>query len=300
MIPEYPKFIKLELSDMPELKKHLAANERRICELALTNLIIWRDFDRPRLTRINGNICIMIEPQNESAFFLEPLGQNDLKSTLTICLAKTGKLSRLSENFMASLELKEFRVKCLRSHFDYIYRTRTLAQLKGKAYDGKRNHIKNFQKRHPDYSYAPLDPKMKDECLRLFEDWFKVRQESRHFPKLAHTAQQQALAEAFEHYQALDLLGGALFVGRELKGFIMGSRQNGSTIAAHFQYAHPGLRGVFQALLWQACNKTFCEYEYVNLEQDLGIPGIRKAKLSYHPEKLEKKFELTFAASGSA
>jgi hypothetical protein len=78
-----------------------------------------------------------------------------------------------------------------------------------------------------------------------------------------------------------------------MKGFILGSRLNPETASVHFQYGDPSLRGISQTLLWEACNKTFSSFKYINLEQDLGIPGLRKAKLSYYPLRLEKKFEIT-------
>ncbi|MFH1683365.1 MAG: phosphatidylglycerol lysyltransferase domain-containing protein [Candidatus Margulisiibacteriota bacterium] len=281
------------LEDLDQIKKHLKNTDPNICEFSLANLVIWKDFDQPKATLINGNLCILITPPNEPPFFLEPIGDNMLLETVETCFKRTGKISRATENFIRKLSLLRIRVTCMRDHFDYIYQIKTLAELKGRKFDGKRNHIKNFRLRHPDYEYITLKPELKSSCLELFEEWFAIRKESRHFPKLAYTSQKSALEKTFKYYTQLNLLGGALLIDKKVKGFMIGSQLNKETVSAHFQYGHPALRGIFQTSLWEACNKTFSKFTYINLEQDLGIPGIRKAKLSYYPLRLEKKFEIT-------
>jgi hypothetical protein len=179
-----------------------------------------------------------------------------------------------------------------RNQFDYVYLREELAALKGKKFDGKRNHIKRFKVKCPDYRFLPLAPDHKKEALALFDKWFKAREESKYFPRLAYTSQRGAVTNAFSFFDKLNLLGGALFAGGSMKGFTLGSRLNPETVSVHFLYSDPELSGIFQTILWEACNKTYSAFKYMNLEQDLGIPGLRTAKLSYHPLKLEEKFEV--------
>ncbi|MCX5751324.1 MAG: phosphatidylglycerol lysyltransferase domain-containing protein [Candidatus Saganbacteria bacterium] len=293
MLPNYQTLKKLEIDDQKLFQKAADSYNPKICELAFANLIVWQNFDRPEYTFINNNLCVLINPLNESPFFLEPLGKNKLKETIETCFNHCNKLSRLSEDFLFQLDQEKYKINCLRSHSDYVYETKALAELKGKKFDGKRNHIKRFQKQFPDYEFIPLKAEHKDAALELFAEWFKVRQESRFFPKLAEVAQKKALDNAFANFDHLLLKGCALLINKKLKGFIIGSRLNTETYSLHFQYTDPQLHGISQALLWEACNKTFQDSKYVNLEQDLGIPGLRTAKLSYHPHHLERKFEIS-------
>ncbi len=167
-----------------------------------------------------------------------------------------------------------------------------LTELKGKKYDGKRNHIKRFKKAVPNYTFNDLSPKCKGSALVLFDKWFDVRKDSRYFPKLAYNAQKEALSNACKYFKELNLSGGAIYSKDSMLGFIVGSRLNKNTFSAHFQYCDPNIQGLNQTVLWEACNKLFNEYEFINLEQDLGIPGLRQSKSSYHPHKMEKKFEI--------
>ncbi len=292
MIPEYPKFKPLEFEDKNTLLKYLDLTPRKICELNLTNLFVWRDFDRPQLTMMNGNLCILVSPPNETQYFLEPLGQNKFLETVETCLNHTKKISRASEYFVSKLPNKNYKIMPLRDQFDYIYNVKELAELKGKKFDGKRNHIKKFKTRHPDYKFIPLEPGFKEQAMALFEKWFEARKQSRFFPKLAYDSQKKAVQEAFSNFARLKLLGGALFIDDSLRGFTIGSELNLETVSVHLQYGDPSIQGTSQVLLWEACNKIYSPFKYINLEQDLGIPGLRKAKLSYYPHHLERKFQI--------
>lgn len=296
MLPEYPKLKNLEISDLKTIEKHLKLAPRSICELNVANFIIWKDFDRAQLTLINKNLCILINPLNEAPYFLEPFGNNQPTETLETCLNHTQKMSRLSENYTAEVKklcaTDKIQCSCLRSQFDYVYLTEKLSELKGKKFDGKRNHIRRFLKRYPENKFVSLEPKHKKEAQSLFEEWFKTRRETRHFTKLAYNSQKRAIEMAFLLFDQLNFSGGALFADNKLMGFILGSPLNSEMISVHFAYGNPHIQGSSQLLLREACQKSFAKFKYVNLEQDIGIPGLRKSKLSWQPHKLERKFEI--------
>lgn len=79
---------------------------------------------------------------------------------------------------------------------------------------------------------------------------------------------------------------------KAIKGLIIASPLNNETAVVHFQYADPKTPGASQTLLWAACNSLLLPFSLVNLEQDLGVAGIRKAKLSYHPCRLVAKYDV--------
>lgn len=292
MIPHYPEFKPLSLEDKALLVRQLRTTSREICELSLGNLFIWQEFDRPQVTCINKNTCVLIDPPNEPAYFLEPLGRNELAETTRVMLKHIGRVSRVSQSFVELLPKDCYNLAPLRNQFDYLYLRTDLAELKGRKYDGKRNHLKKFRLKHPGYQFVPLTPEHKNEALTLFEKWFQVREESRYFPRLAYISQKGAITEAFAMFDQLRLRGGALFIDGEMKGFTLGSPLDPGTVSVHFLYSDPELPGIFPAILWEACNKCYSNFQHIDLEQDLGIPGLRKAKLSYQPLKLVEKFEV--------
>ena len=287
-IPPHSYYKKLTIDDSSLLQELFRKYPKNICELSMNNLFLWEDFDRPQLTIINNNLCVLISPLNEPPYFLEPLGEERLLETANVCLNLTGRLSRATKDFVALLPPKIYQVKPLRDHFDYIYEIKELRELKGKKYDGKRNHIKNFQTSYPGYKTSHLTASRAKEVLALFDKWCEGKKQT----ELSYRAQRNAIGKVFYYFDKLSFSGLLVSVNDQMIGFIIGSELTPAMATVHFQYTDPAFAGASQFVLWEACRSLFNKYELINLEQDLGIEGLRKAKLSYQPLRLEEKFEV--------
>jgi hypothetical protein len=296
MMPEWPELKLMAAEDLPELRECYLALMPETCDLSPASLFIWRDCEIPSLTRIHGQLCVMLEPHLDPAYFLEPFGSARIPETMRACLSRTQRISRVRQSVAAGLAPEEFDIRPLRDHYDYVYETRTLAELKGKGFDGKRNHIRRFARVCPGSEFRPLEPSQFHHAAALFERWSELREVGYAGPQppasYNHGCQRHAIERAFQDYERLGLFGGGLFVQGEMQGFIVGSDGARDSAIAHFQYANAELPGIYQTLLWEACRHLFRHRPYINLEEDLGIPGLRKTKLSYRPFKLEEKYEI--------
>lgn len=293
MLPKYPEFKNLEVGDAEVIGEYVRFAPDVMCEYSFANLMIWRDFDRPSFTFIDGNLCIKINPVDDEPFFLEPMGGQNTRNAKQICMEHTGRFSRVSAGFIFSLNGGGHLTKELNDHFDYVYCVDELAKLKGRKFDGKRNRIKKLKRDYPNCEYVRLTKAHGREALRLFEIWRESKGCSVCTSDLSTCCQKKAVERAFEIYDEMGLLGGALISRGELLGFAIGSDFKDDTACLHLLYTKPEVQGAFQMLLWEACKGTFSDFSYINLEQDLGISGIRKNKVSYHPLRLVKKFEVT-------
>ena len=294
-IPEFPELRPLTTDDHDKLAEHLARAASPICDLSPANLFIWRDCERPSLTRVGDSLCILIEPHLLPAYFLEPVGGSRRTDAVRICLTRTDCISRCSKALADTLSAQEFDVRPLRDHFDYIYRTQALSELKGKKFDGKRNQIRKFTGNFPDYDFRPLERSQFDSAMALFQKWSERRGSAADpagSPSFSYECQRHALERAFHEYARLGLVGGAISVHGELEGFIIASMAQAETAVVHFQYANAELSGIYQVLLRDACRHLFAGCAHVNLEEDLGLAGLRRTKLSYLPLKLEEKYEI--------
>ncbi len=282
----------VDFNDATGLSQVLAARNPEVSELSLANLFIWRDFDRPQIARFNDWFLLCLNPPNESPYLLEPLGPPPSPSFLMDLLYQIGRFSRLPESFLTFFLQKEVTIKENRDQFDYVYWQEEMAGLQGKKFDGKRNLIRRFQSTWPDYEFRIIDREWQKEALSFFFDWASQKGSPESLFPLSLDDQARALQLAFQLWEELGLMGGALISRGGLKGFIIASKLNERTAVIHFHYADLNSPGASQTLLWEACRKLLSSFPLINLEQDLGLPGLRKAKLSYHPCRLVAKYDV--------
>ena len=300
-IPEFPELRPLTIEDYGTLSDRLVRQGSAICDLCPANFFIWRDCERPSLTRIGDSLCILIEPHSLPPFFLEPVDGTRRADAVRTCLTRAGSVSRCSRELVDALPTQEFDVRPLRDHFDYIYLAPALAELKGKRFDGKRNQIRKFTRNFPDYEFRPLDRSLFGNAMALFGKWLEQRagaSVTEVSASFTYECQRHALGRAFHDYDRLGLIGGAIHAHGELQGFIIASMARTDIVTVHFQYANAGLPGIYQVLLRDACRDLFAGCTYINLEEDLGLAGLRKTKLSYLPLRLEEKFEIRMKVPG--
>jgi N-acetylglutamate synthase-like GNAT family acetyltransferase len=279
------------------------------CDLTPAALWIWRDCETPRVRTVAGHLCILLDPHHEAPYWLEPLGRADDASegddgdgfvaALEACLRETGRVSRVRGGLARRLPTDRFDVTPLRDHFDYVCDVREIAALRGPHHDGKRNQIRKFARQHPRHEVRPLTSADRDGALALFDRWGQDRTNGaapsapRHAPAAsglpARACQRRAIERAFEDFGPLGLTGAAVVEDGASLGFLVASRV-GETAFAHFLYADAAAPGVYQTLLVEACRTVLADAAWVNLEEDLGLPGLRRTKLSWQPARLVEKF----------
>lgn len=173
-----------------------------------------------------------------------------------------------------------------RNYFDYIYLRENLATLKGKKYQSKRNHINNFKKRFT-YEYIPITPDIVSQCLLLECKWYKSNQTNEDEEELSD--ERRSLTYALHHFDALGLIGGAIRVDGEIVAFSFGAPINHNTFGVHVEKADVNYDGAYTVINQEFAAHLPERYLYVNREEDLGIEGLRRAKLSYNPTILLEK-----------
>jgi hypothetical protein len=99
----------------------------------------------------------------------------------------------------------------------------------------------------------------------------------------------RSLEYALNHFDILGLTGGAIKIENEIVAFTYGSPINHSTFGVHVEKADIGFDGIFSVINQEFVARLPEKYHYINREEDLGLPGLRKSKLSYHPAIILEK-----------
>ena len=174
------------------------------------------------------------------------------------------------------------KIEPCRDQYDYIYLRTDLASLHGKKLNAKRNHVNRFRAEHPDFIYRPLTPTLFDDCRRLMAVW----QEEKTDDSVTIDAERQVMETVFANWEALEMVGGSIFVEGRMVAFTYGAAVTTDTFDICVEKADRHVEGAFSIINQQFAEHLPEQYIYLNREEDMGIPGLRQSKLSYHPETL--------------
>lgn len=194
----------------------------------------------------------------------------------------------VTEPELATLRARYAHVEMtlLRDWCDYLYDAQDMVQFRGRRYNGQRNHIHRFQRLYPDWRFEDVTADNLPE-LRAFFETFAAR-----YRKENETAQveEQCVRDFLAHYFDYAPLGGLLRAGGKIVGFSAGEIM-GDTLIIHVEKADIAYDGVYQALVNEFAKRFVTEsVQYINREEDVGDPGVRKSKESYHPLRLLEKY----------
>ncbi|MDR2414153.1 MAG: phosphatidylglycerol lysyltransferase domain-containing protein [Odoribacteraceae bacterium] len=287
-------FKKIELEDREILSPLLTAMGNRDCNLSFVNLYSWQFLTRGCFAVVNGTPVIRFVLEQERIFYHVPAGsehRSEIVKQLIATDRERGDVTRLFGVFPGLLSWLDedfpgkFHYRINRDSFDYIYSRQELVELKGKDFQAKRNHVNKFRRTYA-YDYAPLTPDLVPQCLALEEEWYRQRVGA--IPK-SLLNERKALTLALQHMEELKLLGGVLRVGGKVVAFSYGTPVSGDTFDVHIEKADSSISGAYNTINQELAGHVPEEYLYINREEDLGLPGLRKAKLSYRPRFLLEK-----------
>ncbi len=297
-LPRFPTFLPLTLEHREVLQPLLWAYQPTTSELTFTNLFLWQGHYGLSWCLWEDWFVALAQPRHAAPWFLPPVGPGDraelciellrwLRQTHSVAYPAIERADRRLAAELASRP--QIRSEATREQFDYVYRAVDLCSLAGNKYHSKRNHINSLRRSYP-FVYQPLAADLVAACLNLADRWCEFK---RCAEDLNLTGEWEAVRLALRHYETLGLKGGVIMVRGQVEAFSLGELLNATTAVIHFEKANPQQSEFYTLINQQFCEHAWQEVELINREQDLGEPGLRRAKQSYHPLRLEEKFRLT-------
>lgn len=290
-------FQPITLSDRPTIVRYTLRGRSQNCDYAFANMYCWRGLYRSEWAEREGFLLIRFHIDGGEAIgYMQPIGEGDFTHLLPLLEADAAALGeplRLIGLTSEGAELVKrvwgdrLLVTSDRNYFDYLYTQESLAQLVGKHYQPKRNHINRFTALYPTHRYEPLTAQHAEACLELEREWCRQREGCR---EGVLAAERSAMECAFRHFEELGLEGGALYVEDRLVAFTYGSAVTEDTFVVHAEKADTNYEGAFAMINRSLARQLADRYRWINREEDLGIEGLRKAKLSYSPVALVEKW----------
>lgn len=262
------------------------------CEYTFGNLFVWATAYRTQIARYENFMICRWGKAPDYKYSL-PIGKGDFKKAVEEIISDAKSfgikpiiygVTSYYKNLLDEYFPDKFDYTYDDGDFDYIYSVEKMASLSGKKYHGKRNHITNFKKNNPDWSFETIDSSNIDECIALHSNWINTHEDDSDY-----SFEFEAVLTAFENYDKLGFVGGILKVDGKAIAYTMGERHSDELFVTHFEKAPPEIQGAYPIINQEFTKNCLMDYQFVNREEDLGLEGLRKAKQSYNPEILLKK-----------
>jgi len=277
----------LNLSDRARLNEALRRFPPEVSEHTFTNLYVWRELRPVLLAEAEGGLILVQERDGDRSVLGPPIGEAGPADLLPL-LEGSGieRFERLPASVAEPLREAGWQLAADRDNADYVYLRRDLAELEGRQYHGKKNMVNQCLSAYG-CEYAPITADVVDEVAHMQDRWCAERDCGRD-PGLC--AEYRAIKETLARFAEFDLIGGLVRIDGRVQAYSIGEALNPDTAVVHFEKAMTEFRGLYQVINQWFCKHALTEFEFVNREQDLGIPGLRRAKESYHPDHMVEKF----------
>lgn len=258
-----------------------------VSEFSFANLYLFRDVHEYELIQ-EENMFVRGISRDGVSFLLPVCDPRELSDEYVLDLCEKADVDAIypvPEEWLEGMNEQCFEWSYQDGDTDYIFRKDKIADLEGRELHKKRNLLNQFERKY-DHRAVPLTQDLLGDAREVLDKWQEEMDvktgETDYYP----------CREAIELYDELILCGVMYYAEGEPAGFIIGDELNDSTFALHFAKAKRRFKGVYEYIFNTFAGILPEKYDYMNFEQDLGIPGIRRAKSSYDPDILLKKYRL--------
>jgi hypothetical protein len=299
---------KITLDDRKLLEEYLNGYAYRTSGLCFTSLYMWREINQFTWRRFGEYMCIAaadnLDPDMDTSFMFPPLtrtGSYDPAALRETILEAKEFFESEGEDFLMMLvpfhmieEFErampsEFSFEADRPNFDYVYDKTQLIELKGKKFHGKKNHLNYFLNNYK-YEYTELTEDMAPEAMAFIRAFNERKNlEDAHERELLDM-EEQAMKDVFLNLGSVGYITGVIRIDGNIEALSIGGLLGRNTVTVHVEKANTEFRGLYQAINNEYCRHLPKDINFVNREEDMGIAGLRKAKLSYQPVKLVEKY----------
>ncbi|BCZ19812.1 DUF2156 domain-containing protein [Helicobacter sp. NHP19-012] len=289
------EFNPLNLAQKDRLDSALKADHFLVGDVSFTNLYLWQGARKICLAFVEGCVVVQTTYPNESPFYFYPIGSGDKRAVLDALITYTKAQNQPLEFRALQSEHKDeleqlyphaFSYEAKRDRFDYIYSVTELIALSGKKFHKKKNHLNAFLKLYPRYSYEPISPTNIPDLMQALKEWHKLDDPQ----DLGLEHEHRGILSVLEIYESLPLLGGVIRIEGRIVAMSFGEKLNPDMALIHIEKADPSVRGAYQMVNQQLLVHAFADCVYVNREEDLGIEGLRQAKMGYNPVFFVEKY----------
>lgn len=286
------KFEKITEDNIRLLKPYLYACPHKMCGYSPLVLTMWSDYFDYRYAIEYATLFLKMRDEDGEQYFFMPVC--DVEKGVGLLRAHCRETGDKLQFFGVGEEYVDSFCRWLNAKnplelekwADYLYDARAMTDLVGKKYNAKRNHINKFYKTYPDAEFKDFKRADRDKVLAFLDKYHKNDGTATYF------YDKKEVTLLVENWRDGEYPGGYMEINGEAVGFTVGEIV-GDTLFVHVEKCLREFSGVYEATTNAFLKRHVTDsVKYVNREEDLGLEGLRKSKMSYYPLCLVKKFRI--------
>lgn len=283
---------------MKQTVEHYTAKWKLECsEYTFSNLLMWGCGGNIMLAEDEQALYILLHWGNER-FMFAPLTVEPDSEYYQTALDKAAEYMRthgidpvfkgISGPIKAAFErCTGYELTDDRNNSDYVYTMESLRDLAGKKLHAKRNHIHQFMAQYGErYEYVKITGDMMGECVDVYNEWLSEKS-----PDETDNMELCAIKALLMHMDVLGIRGGGIRIDGKLAAFTLGQKMDDNMAVVHIEKADNEIMGLYTVINNQFVQHELTDVKFINREEDMGMEGLRKAKLSYYPAYMIDKFD---------
>lgn len=304
MIPEFPNFKKIELSDKEEIEEYVSKFPP-YSTFNFTNLYAWDVKENRKVSKLNGNLVFLYSVFFAEKSFLSFLGNKKCEDTALALLSFANndpkiypELRFITEESANQLQSANLHVKEDRNNFDYLFSPSKLSELQGIKFKELRRLAKKFSEEYPDAVFQLKDlsdlsiQNKVHLTLRQWEHRKKVQNKTCDDFEF----EEKALCRLLEDAKSHKLILSCVSLHDAMIGFSIDEVLPDRNAIAHFIKADNSFRGIYEFLNRELAKYlTTFDVELWNWQQDLDIKSLRETKLGYRPVAFLKRYTVSLS-----
>lgn len=195
-------------------------------------------------------------------------------------------------DILASTHPDEFDIAEDRDLMEYMYRTERMAAFSGRSLRKRRSEANTFWNIYGDRASVRLIEQADHQDILEFENlWLEQSSEDHDMEALRREA--RMIGRQLDHFDELGLSGIVLRIDGAVHGFGYGVKLSDAHYDAVIEKGDRDVPHIYKVLRKESVRQCAMDCTYVNMEEDVGIPGLRTLKLAYKPEYLLSKYIAT-------
>ena len=296
------QFKPLQAEDMSKIAPFYALRPNKTCDSVYLDSFIWRDYYQVKYTVSDEKAVLFLMEKDGEPFTAMPICReedlsyyfNQLVEYFNEVLKKPPKIFLADEEAINYLKLDpdKFLVKEEEDLKDYLYDAEALRTLAGKKLHKKKNHLNSFLKQYEGrYEYRSLICSDREAVLSFLDEWWENKVEAAEFVRQLDY-EVMGIHDILKNCSMLNVRMAGVYVDGSLKAFTIGTYNPLEKMAViHIEKADPEVKGLYQFINQQFLIHGFSEeVKLVNREDDVGMEGLRRAKMSYYPIGFARKY----------